>query len=73
MSRSGSNPSDVWVTSSTMPTVKWFRGASFESSSKTPAIMDGVNSFDERPYRPPTIRGEAAPPRASANAVTTSW
>ena len=73
MSRSGSNPSDVCVTSSTMPTVKWLRGFSLESSSKTPAIMAGVNSFDDRPYRPPTIRGRAAPSRASANAVTTSW
>ena len=41
----------VKVTSSTMPTVKWFFGFgfAFASSSKTPLTMAGVNSFDASP------------------------
>ena len=39
----------VSVTSSTMPTVKWFFGSSASSSAKTAAAMAGVNSFDESP------------------------
>ena len=49
MSKAGSHGSDVCVTSSTIPTVKWFFGALFESSSKTAFTMAGLNSFDERP------------------------
>ncbi len=49
MSSSPSKGRDVCVTSSTMPTVKWLRGFSFASSPKTPAIMAGVNSFEESP------------------------
>ena len=47
----------VWVTSSLIPTVKWFFGLSFAISSNTPLIIAGVNSFDESPYLPPLIRG----------------
>ena len=49
MSSSGSNGSEVWVTSSTMPTVKWFFGRSLASSSKTALTIAGVNSLDESP------------------------
>src|SRR5215831_13457886 len=48
----------VWVTSSLMPIVKWFFGASLLSSSKIPLTIAGVNSLEERPYRPPTTVGE---------------
>ena len=40
-----------------MPTVKCFLGLGAASSSKTPATIAGVNSFDERPYRPPMTGG----------------
>ena len=66
-------------TSSTMPTVKWFFGSSASSSAKTAAAMAGVNSFDERPYRPPITRGIPPSNRtrpavsSSTSAVTTSW
>ena len=49
MSNSASHGSEVCVTSSTMPIVKWFFGFGFASSSKTAFTMPGVNSFDERP------------------------
>ncbi len=41
--------SEVPLTSSTMPTVKWLRGSSVESSSKTLLIIAGVSSFDDKP------------------------
>jgi hypothetical protein len=37
------------VTSSTMPTVKWLRGCSPASSSKTALTIAGVNSLDDSP------------------------
>ncbi len=49
MSNSGSTASDVCVTSSTMPTVKWFLGFSLASSSSTALSIAGVNSLEERP------------------------
>ncbi len=57
--------------------VKWFRGRGAASSAKMAAIMAGVNSLEERPYRPPTTRGGAgngAVPAAIASltAATTS-
>jgi hypothetical protein len=45
----GSQESDVWVTSSTMPTVKCRRGFFVSSSSKTAFTIAGVNSFDDSP------------------------
>ena len=39
----------VPLTSSTIPTVKWFFGGSAASSSNTAAAMAGVNSLDDRP------------------------
>jgi hypothetical protein len=47
----------VFVTSSTIPTVKWFLGSATSSSANTAAAIAGVNSFDESPYRPPITRG----------------
>ena len=41
------------MTSSLIPTVKWFFGDFFASSSNTPCTMAGVNSFEASPYRPP--------------------
>ena len=49
MSKAGSWARLVWVTSSVMPTVKWFFGRSFASSSSTALTMAGVNSLDESP------------------------
>ena len=74
----GSHSRLVWVTSSLMPTVKWFFGLALAASSRTAFTMAGVNSLEERPYRPPMTRGvaakgEAPPATASARAVTTSW
>ena len=68
----------VCETSSTIPTVKWFFGEAFFISSKTPLTIAGVNSFDERPYRPPVTRGKEEKGAvfvvtASAMAVITSW
>ena len=45
----GSKSSEVCVTSSRMPTVKWFFGVAFFSSSKTAFAIAGVNSFEARP------------------------
>ena len=62
-------------TSSVMPTVNRRRGRSRASSANTPAIIAGVTSFDDRPYRPPVTRGiSARSPSvcASASAVITS-
>ena len=39
----------VWVTSSTMPTVKWFFGASSLRLSNTALTWVGVNSLEPRP------------------------
>jgi hypothetical protein len=60
-----------------MPMVKWFLGLSREISRNTAAAIPGVNSLDESPYRPPTIRGrraKGAVPSAtdSSRAATTS-
>ncbi len=60
------------ITSSVIPTEKCRRGDSLVSSSRTPAAMAGVNSFDDRPYRPPITTDGPASSR-SASAVTTSW
>ena len=50
MSNSGSTGIEVWVTSSTMPTVKWLRGPSRRTSSSNTALTcAGVKSFEERP------------------------
>ncbi len=45
--------SEVKVTSSSMPTVKWFFGLYFFMLSKTATIWFGVTSLIERPYLPP--------------------
>jgi hypothetical protein len=39
----------VWVTSSVMPTVKWFLGAMPFMLSNTALTMEGVNSLDPSP------------------------
>ncbi len=49
MSNSWSTASDRCVTSSTMPTVKWFRGVAADRLSKTAFACAGVYSFDDRP------------------------
>ncbi len=49
MSRLASNGRLVPETSSSMPIVNRRRGRSSLSSSKMPATIPGVNSFDERP------------------------
>ena len=49
MSRSRSHSSEEWLTSSTMPTVKWLRGDGRDSSANTPATIAGVSSLDDRP------------------------
>jgi hypothetical protein len=62
-------------TSSVMPTVNRRRGCSRSSSSKIPATIPGVNSLDDRPYRPPTTRGSSGSSPSmcdSATAVATS-
>jgi hypothetical protein len=59
------------VTSSTMPTVKCRFGCGLANSAKTAAAWAGVNSFDDRPYRPPITAG-GAPGQPSASAVITS-
>ena len=45
----GRNCRLVWVTSSLMPTVKWFLGDGLCRSSKTALTMAGVNSLEESP------------------------
>ena len=45
---------EVKVTSSTIPTVKWFLGPLERRLSKTAFAMEGVKSLLPRPYRPPT-------------------
>gem|GEM_PF-2514216 len=45
------------MTSSSIPTVKWFLGWRFLRLSNTALTMAGVNSLEERPNRPPTRRG----------------
>ena len=65
----------VCDTSSLMPMVKPRFGAGFFSSSKTVFAIAGSKSFDDKPYRPPTMTGiDAIFPAASASAkvVTTS-
>ena len=45
-------------------------------NSASAFTIDGVNSFDDRPYRPPAMRGIDArrlAAMASTNAVATSW
>ncbi len=37
--------------------VKWFFGFGSERLSKTALTIAGVNSFELRPYRPPTMTG----------------
>ena len=49
MKNVGSTSRLVWVTSSTMPTVKPFLGSLFLSSSKTALTMPGVNSLEDSP------------------------
>ena len=72
-----STSSDRPVTSSRMPTVNVGRGVGVASSSSTALAIAGVNSLDDRPYRPPMTSGIAAvrPRRRSAAArqVVTSW
>ena len=67
----GSRSSDRPVTSSRMPTVNCGRGVSACSSSRAALAIAGVNSFDDRPYRPPITSGIAARrPDAVARAST---
>jgi hypothetical protein len=40
-----------------MPIVKWFFGFGLASSSKTALTIAGVNSLDDRPYRPAITGG----------------
>ena len=47
----------VWLTSSLMPTVKWFFGFATARLSNTALTIAGVNSLEDKPYRPPTILG----------------
>ena len=50
MSKSGSTRIEVWLTSSTMPTVKWLRGPSRRTSSSNTALTwAGANSLELRP------------------------
>jgi len=49
MSTSSLMGMERFVTSSTMPMVKWFFGRSLPSSSKMPLTMAGLNSLEERP------------------------
>ena len=49
MVKLGSTSRLVKVTSSMMPTVKWFLGAGLVISSKTALTMAGVHSLLERP------------------------
>ena len=46
--------SDVLVTSSKIPIVKLFLGFSAFKFSNTPAICEGVGSFEPNPNLPPT-------------------
>jgi len=58
-----------------MPTVKWFFGSGLASSSNTVLAIDGSNSLDDRPYRPPMTLGMAGnlpAATSSVRAVTTS-
>ena len=45
---------EVLVTSSTIPIVNPFFGSSFFKFSNTPAMCDGVGSFEPNPNLPPT-------------------
>ncbi len=77
MSIVASHGSEVCVTSSTIPIVNWRFGDAFAISAKTETTIAGVNSLEDRPYRPATTRGsdanaEAPVARASASAATTS-
>ncbi len=49
VSKLASTSSEVCVTSSVIPTVKWFFGRSSERLSRTALTIAGVNSFDESP------------------------
>src|SRR3712207_8902167 len=53
MSNVASTGIDVPVTSSVIPTVKWFFGMGARRFSRTARTIAGVNSLDDRPYRPP--------------------
>ncbi len=58
-----------------MPIVNRRRGRSPASSANTPTTIPGVNSFEDRPYRPPTILGITASspsPNDSVSAATVS-
>src|SRR5690349_12766727 len=60
-----------------MPIVKWRLGDGFAISSNTALTIAGVNSFDDRPYRPATTRGgvgqgDTPSACASASAAVTS-
>jgi hypothetical protein len=48
-SRVGPTSSEVWVTSSTMPTVKWFLGCAARMLSKTARAIAGLNSLEPSP------------------------
>ncbi len=48
-SRLAPTSSELWVTSSTMPTVKWFLGAAAAMLSKTALTMAGLNSLEPSP------------------------
>ena len=49
MSKSGSTASELCITSSLMPTVKWSLGWGLASSSNTALTWAGVNSLLARP------------------------
>ena len=75
MSKLASTVRLVCVTSSLMPTVKPCLGRGCFSSSNTALAIAGSKSFEDRPYRPPTmtgIDGTRPAANASANVVTTS-
>ncbi len=77
MSNAGSWGSDRNETSSTIPSVNPWGGRGVASASSAAFAMDGVNSFDDRPYRPPTTTAPVATcatpsARARASAATTS-
>ena len=75
MSSVGSKGRLVWETSSLIPIVKRRLGCSRANSSNTPATIPGVNSFEDRPYRPPITVGSTSrspAPWASVNAARTS-
>ena len=53
---------EVLVTSSTIPIVNPFFGSSLSKLANTPAIWDGVGSFEPKPNLPPIICGALAFP-----------